>query len=91
MLGVVSGRSSTSRAEQGWESHGVDPSKSGITFAQGIYQLDVQCGEVFDANFPTAHFDAITLYHVLEHIPELNPLLSGVTPGSEASDGDPCH
>ena len=62
--------------EGGWESHGVDPSKSGITFAQGIHQLDVQCGEVFDANFPTAHFDAITLYHVLEHIPELNPFLS---------------
>ena len=62
--------------EQGWESHGVDPSKSGSTFAQEIHQLDVQCGEVFDANFPTAHFDAITLYHVLEHIPELNPFLN---------------
>ena len=62
--------------EQGWESYGVDPSKSGITFAQEIHKLDVQCGEVFDAKFPTAHFDAITLYHVLEHIPELNPLLS---------------
>jgi ubiquinone/menaquinone biosynthesis C-methylase UbiE len=38
--------------------------------------LDVQCGTVFDADFPDAHFDAITLYHVLEHISELNPLLS---------------
>ena len=62
--------------EGGWEPHGVDPSKSGITFAQEIHKLDVQCGEVFDANFPTAYFDAITLYHVLEHIPALNPLLS---------------
>ncbi len=62
--------------ERGWEPYGVDPSKSGITFAQEIHQLDVRCGEVFDANFPDAHFDAITLYHVLEHIPELNPFLS---------------
>ena len=62
--------------ERGWEPYGVDPSKSGITFAQEIHQLDVQCGEVFDADFPASHFDAITLYHVLEHIPELNPFLS---------------
>ncbi len=62
--------------EQSWESHGVEPSKSGSAFAQETYKLDVKCGEVFDANFPTAHFDAITLYHVLEHILELNPLLS---------------
>lgn len=62
--------------EQGWESHGVEPSKSGTAFAQEMYALDVKCGEVFEAGFPSAYFDAITLYHVLEHIPELNPLLS---------------
>lgn len=62
--------------EQGWESHGIEPSKSGSTFAQEMYKLDVQCGDLFDANFPSAHFDAITLYHVLEHISELNPFLS---------------
>ena len=62
--------------ERGWEPQGVDPSKSGSTFAQEIHKLDVQCGNVFDADFPSAHFDAITLYHVLEHISELNPFLS---------------
>ncbi len=60
---------------RGWQPYGVDPSKSGVTFAQKIHKLDVKCGEVFDANFPTAHFDAITLYHVLEHISDLNLLL----------------
>ena len=62
--------------EGGWEPHGVDPSKSGITFAQEKYKLDVQCGTLFDAAFPSRHFEAITLYHVLEHISELNPFLS---------------
>lgn len=62
--------------EQGWESQGVEPSKSGTAFAQGMYKLDVKCGDVFEAAFPSAYFDAITLYHVLEHISELNPLLS---------------
>ena len=62
--------------ERGWQPHGVDPSESGITFAQERHQLDVRCGTVFDVDFPTAYFDAITLYHVLEHISELNPFLS---------------
>ncbi len=62
--------------ERGWESHGIDPSKSGSTFAKEQYKLNVQCGYIFDANFPSAYFDAITLYHVLEHISELNPFLS---------------
>ena len=62
--------------ERGWEPYGIEPSKNGTVFAQEIHKLDVQCGTVFDAEFPSAHFDAITLYHVLEHISELNPLLS---------------
>ena len=62
--------------EQGWDSQGVEPSKSGTAFAQEMYKLDVKCGDVFEAAFPSAYFDAITLYHVLEHISELNPLLS---------------
>lgn len=64
--------------EQGWETQGIDPSKSGCAFAQNIHNLDVHCGDIFDANYPAAHFDVITLYHVLEHISELNPFLSEI-------------
>lgn len=64
--------------EQGWNPHGIDPSKSGTTFAREIHELDVQCGDLFEASFPSAHFDAITLYHVLEHIPELDPFLGEI-------------
>lgn len=60
----------------GWETYGIDPSKNGSAYAQEIHQLNVQCGDVFDAKFPDGHFDVITLYHVLEHISDLNPFLS---------------
>lgn len=62
--------------ENGWETRGIDPSKSGSTFAQEIHKLDVQCGDIFDADLPESHFDVVTLYHVLEHISDLNPFLS---------------
>jgi len=61
--------------ESGWETHGVDPSESGTAFAHAQYGLNVFCGNLFDANFPDRHFDVITLYHVLEHISQPNPLL----------------
>ena len=61
--------------ERGWEPHGIDPSKSGSAFAQEKYKLDVRCADIFGADFPSAYFDAIVLYHVLEHISELNPFL----------------
>ena len=62
--------------EQGWETTGIDPSKSGCDFAKKEHNLDVFCGDIFDADYPAAHFDTITLYHVLEHISELNSFLN---------------
>ena len=64
--------------ERGWEARGVDPSKSGSAFARKAHKLDVQCGDLFDVSFPSAHFDVITLYHVLEHISELNSFLGEI-------------
>ena len=62
--------------EHRWQPYGIDPSKSGSAFAQKKYKLDVRCGDLFEADFAAASFDAIALYHVLEHISELNPFLS---------------
>ncbi|HIA64479.1 TPA: class I SAM-dependent methyltransferase [Candidatus Poribacteria bacterium] len=61
--------------KKGWETFGVDLSQDGIGFARENYNLNVFCGDVFEMDFPSHYFDVITLYHVLEHIPEPNPLL----------------
>lgn len=61
--------------ERGWEIYGADPSESGVSFARDQYGLDIFCGNLFEANFPDQYFDAITLYHVLEHVPQVNPFL----------------
>lgn len=62
--------------EQGWKTTGIDPSKSGCDFAQREHNLDVYCGDLFDADYPSDHYDVITLFHVLEHISELNSFIN---------------
>ena len=52
-----------------------DLSQDGVGFARENYNLDIFCGSVFEIGFPSHYFDVITLYHVLEHIPEPNLLL----------------
>ena len=62
--------------KKGWETFGVDLSQDGVGFARENYNLDIFCGSVFEIGFPSHYFDVITLYHVLEHIPEPNLLLA---------------
>ncbi len=64
--------------KQGWKTDGIEPSKSGAAFARQAYRLNVQCGALFTVDLPTAYFDAVTIYHVLEHISELNPFLAEI-------------
>mgnify|MGYP001157200919 FL=1 len=61
--------------KRGWETFGVDLSQDGVSFARDNYNLNVFCGNVFEMDFPSHYFDVITLYHVLEHVPEPNLLL----------------
>ena len=58
-----------------WQSIGVDLSKEGCQFAREQYGLDVLCSDLFEANFPSNYFDVVTLFHVLEHVPDPNSLL----------------
>jgi SAM-dependent methyltransferase len=50
----------------GFETLGVEISGS-ADYAAQIMKLNVRKGDLFEARFPDAFFDVITLYHVLEH------------------------
>ncbi len=59
-----------------WQVIGYDLSKAGIDFARDKLKLDnVFCGKVEESNFPQRHFDIITLWDVIEHIPFPDPFL----------------
>ncbi len=60
-----------------WQVVGYEISKAAVEFAQTKLGLkNVFCGRVEESTFPRGYFDIITLWDVMEHIPDPDPLLS---------------
>ncbi len=51
----------------GWEVAGVEPSASAAQFVRAAYGFPVHQGDLVAARFPTAAFDVVTLWDVIEH------------------------
>jgi 2-polyprenyl-3-methyl-5-hydroxy-6-metoxy-1,4-benzoquinol methylase len=54
----------------GWEVTGVEPDAAAAAAAREVFALPVHGGPLESAALPAASFDAITLVHVIEHIPD---------------------
>jgi SAM-dependent methyltransferase len=54
----------------GWEAFGTDLSAHIIEQAGREPGLQLFCGELAEAHFPPAHFEAVFLRNVLEHVPD---------------------
>lgn len=53
----------------GWKVRGVDFDAAAVQVARQR-GLEVDCGAVEDQRYPAAAFDAVTLNHVIEHVPD---------------------
>ncbi|NCO41281.1 MAG: hypothetical protein COZ06_15655 [Armatimonadetes bacterium CG_4_10_14_3_um_filter_66_18] len=56
--------------EAGYDVTGVDVSRSAVAFARERLHLDARACPLEEAGFPAEHFDVVTLWDVLEHLPE---------------------
>jgi SAM-dependent methyltransferase len=54
---------------RGWEAVGVEISKKAIDYARNILGLTIHPGPIEDAGFSDNHFDAVTGFYVIEHLP----------------------
>lgn len=63
---------------RGWRVIGTEISEESARYAREVLDLDVRVGELRDLNLPAGSFDLITLWHVLEHMPEPASLLADV-------------
>ena len=60
--------------KKGWETEGIEPDPGARAQAESLYQLQLHDTTALD-NFSPASFDAITLWHVLEHVHQLHPYM----------------
>lgn len=56
--------------ELGWQVEGIDMDPQAVEKARRIYGLSVRQGELSEQRYPDASFDAITMSHVIEHVPD---------------------
>lgn len=54
----------------GWESVGIEPSAAARMHAKHVYGIDVQNTDIL-GTLPSGSFDAVMLWHVLEHMPDV--------------------
>ncbi len=54
----------------GWQVVGLEPYRPAANYARAKYGLDIIEGVLPNAALPTAHFDAVMMLHVIEHLPD---------------------
>jgi len=65
--------------KHGFDVLGFDASPEAATIANADHGVEVVTGtRLQDANFSTAAFDVVTLFHVMEHVPDPHALLAEV-------------
>lgn len=69
-VGCGSGAFLRTMHELGWHVCGVEPDAAAARVAREHYGLDVTCGTLEEAALPARRFDAITMNHVVEHLPD---------------------
>lgn len=69
-IGLGTGEFLYYMGKKGWEVKGVEPNPSARKYAKENYNLTV-VDETEIGDLPTAHFDVITMWHVLEHVTDL--------------------
>jgi SAM-dependent methyltransferase len=71
-VGCGNGQFLASMRSLGWDVHGIDIDPAGARVAREHFGLPVHLGPLEASGFPDACFDAVTLHHAIEHVP--NPI-----------------
>jgi SAM-dependent methyltransferase len=62
--------------QRGWEAHGTELNEMAAAHARQQLGLSVTTGRVETLPFPPEHFDAVVLWHVLEHLLQPHDMLA---------------
>lgn len=56
--------------KHGWQVQGVDVSNFVVQYARERFGYDVRQGSLLDQDYPTGDYDLVTLWDVIEHVPD---------------------
>lgn len=74
-VGCSYGISVKAAGDMGFDAWGVEPTKKAVAYAKKQLHLKVYHGTLDNVKFPSKSFDVVSLYDVLEHVPNLRLLL----------------
>ncbi len=63
--------------DEGWDTKGIEPDNDARSFAKNEYSLDISDLDELE-KLNNASFDVITMWHVLEHVPDPNQRIETV-------------
>jgi SAM-dependent methyltransferase len=69
-IGCGNGRFLAHLAEAGFECHGTELSAETARRAMGLTGIQVRVGELEADSYPAASFELVSIWHVLEHLPD---------------------
>jgi 2-polyprenyl-3-methyl-5-hydroxy-6-metoxy-1,4-benzoquinol methylase len=70
-------RTITQKSE--WDAYGCEISTGAVRYATEVLGLrNMHCGRLEDAGYPASFFDLVTLWDVIEHIPDPDLLLTSI-------------
>ena len=75
--------------KRGWEATGVEISKKAMDYARDILGLTIHPGPLEKVSFPDNHFDAVTGFYVIEHLPQPDRLSQRMLPHSQTGRAPP--
>lgn len=81
VLDVGTGNSSflTVMRDRGWEVAGTEVDESLVEYFRNRHGIELFLGQLEDAGYPAGSFDAVTMFGVLEHVPDPASLLGEVS------------
>jgi 2-polyprenyl-3-methyl-5-hydroxy-6-metoxy-1,4-benzoquinol methylase len=69
-VGAGTGLFLSTAKEHGFEVYGTEISPDACKISKDTYGIELFDGELAEANFPGGTFDVVTIWHVLEHLPD---------------------